>query len=115
VFAALYDDNMKFSQAFEIISKWVEVTTDGIAEICAVEDKPYGWVFYYQSKNYDPDDISTYMAGNAPVIFDRINGEIRVTGTAHGLEHYLKEYEATLPEARLLMSPEISDFENKYE
>ncbi|WP_444924528.1 hypothetical protein ACJJH9_05140 [Microbulbifer sp. DLAB2-AF] len=106
---------MRFSQALEIVSKWVEVITEGVAEVSAVEDKPYGWVFYYQAKNYNPNDISTYLGGNAPIIFDRIDGEIRVTGTAYETEQYLKEYETTLPEARLLMSPEVSGFKNKYE
>ena len=106
---------MRFSQAFEIVSTWVDVMSEGKCEICAVDDKPYGWVFYYTSKNFDPIDTSTFVGGNAPVIFDRIDGEIRVTGTAHDIEHYLKEYEATLPEARLLMTPEISGFKNKYE
>jgi hypothetical protein len=55
------------------------------------------------------------MAGNAPIIFDRIDGELRITGTAHDIDHYLIEYEATLPEARLTMSPEKSGFVNKYE
>ena len=106
---------MRFSEALEIVSKWVEVTTQILAEVSAVEDKPYGWVFYYQAKNFDPSDISTYLAGNAPVILDRFNGEIHVTGTAFETDHYLKEYESTLPETRLLMSPEVSGFKNKYE
>ena len=105
---------MKFSHALEIVSKWVEVTTEGVGEISAVQDRPYGWVFYYQAKNFNPNDVSTYLGGNAPVIFDRINGEIRVTGTAYETEQYVKEYEATLPKARLLMSPEVSGFKNKY-
>jgi len=106
-------NKLKFEQAYKIVATWVEVATDGIAEICAVNDKPYGWVFFYQAKNYDPNDISTYLAGNAPIIFDRDNGEIRVTGTAHETEYYLKEYEATLPEARLAMKPEVSSFGEK--
>jgi len=101
---------MNYSQAFKIVSTWVEVATDGVAEICAVSDKPYGWVFYYKSKSCHPDDSSTYLAGNAPVIFDRINGEIRVTGIAHETEYYIKQYEGTLPEARLAMRPEVSNF-----
>jgi len=42
-----------------------------------------------------------------PIIVDRINGEIRVTGTAKPIEEYLAEYEATLPAARLQMKPEL--------
>jgi len=105
---------MTYSQAYKIVSTWVEVATDGVAEICAVTDKPYGWVFYFQSKNYDPDNTSTFLAGNVPVIFDRANGEIRVTGTAHETEYYIKEYETSLPKTRLAMRPEVSNF-NKNE
>jgi hypothetical protein len=105
---------ISFEKAKTIISKWLEVTTDDLCEICAVDDKPYGWVFYYALKNYDPNDTSTSLAGNAPLIFDRMDGEIRVTGTAHEVEYYLKEYEASLPKARLSMQPEPSNFTNRY-
>ena len=104
---------MTFNQTYRIVLTWVEVTTDGKAEICSVTDMPYGWVFYYQAKNHDLSDVSTFMAGNAPIIFDRIDGAIRVTGTAHEPEHYLKEYKATLPEARLAMKQEVAGFEGK--
>jgi len=106
-------ESINYKQAFEIVSKWVEAATDGAAEICNVEDKSYGWVFYYQSKNYDQNDISTYLAGNAPIIFDRVSSEIRITGTAFNIDHYLKVYEATLPQTRLIMSPEPSGFKGK--
>lgn len=81
---------MNFNQAFKIVSTWIDVYTDGIAEVSEVIDKPYGWIFFYQYKGFDPNDISTYMGGNAPIIFDRIDGEIRVTGTDQPLEFYLK-------------------------
>jgi len=48
---------MTFNQAYKIVLTWVEITTDGMAEICSVTDKPYGWVFYYQAKNHDPNDL----------------------------------------------------------
>lgn len=104
-----------FDKAKKLISTWIEILTDGECEIGAVDDKPYGWVFYYISKKFNPDDPSTIIAGNAPIIFDRIDGELRVTGTAHDIDHYLLEYEATLPEARLTMNPEKSGFVSKYE
>lgn len=106
---------MKFKQALEIVSKWIEVTTEDTCEVCAIEDKPYGWVFYFNAKSVDPNDTSTLVCGNAPIIFDRIEGEIRVTGTAYQMQHYLEEYEKTLPEARLLMKPEKSGFISKSE
>ncbi len=100
---------LSFKKAKVLAETWIDLTTDGTCEISLIEDKPYGWVFYYNSKDYDPNDISTHMVGNAPIIVDRIDCEIRVTGTAHPTEKYLREYEATLPEARLLMTPEKHD------
>ena len=98
-----------FKQAEELAKAWVKITTDDSCEISQIDDKPYGWIFHYQSKNFDPDDISTHVLGNAPIIVDRVNGEIAVTGTANPLEHYVKEYEESLPEARLLMTPEARE------
>ncbi len=79
---------------------------DGKCKIISVEDKPYGWVFTYQSTEYDQNDPSTLLVGNAPVIFDRINGDIVVVNSVTGIE----AYEASIPEARLLSKPEESTF-----
>jgi hypothetical protein len=105
---------LSYIKARKLAETWIELTTDGLGEISSVEDKPYGWVFYYNSKEFDPNNISTHMVGNAPIIIDRVDGELRVTGTAHPTEHYIKKYEATLPEARLQMTPERHDGVNKY-
>jgi hypothetical protein len=104
-----------FDKAQKIVSVWVTEITDGACEICQVIDKPYGWVFFYTSKNYDPNDLSTFVGGNSPVIFDRVDGELKVTGTAYSIEQYLKEYEESIPEPRLFMKPLASGFINKYE
>ena len=100
---------LSYTKAQKLAETWVELTTEGACEISQVEDKPYGWIFYFISKDYDPNDVSIPMAGNTPIIIDRVDGEIRVTGTAYPAEHYIKEYEATLPVARLKMTPERHD------
>jgi len=105
---------LPFKKAKELASFWIELTTDGQCEISSIEDKPYGWVFYYHLKNYDPNDVSTFIAENAPIIVDRVDCEIRVTGTAYQTEHYISEYEKELPEARLMMTPERHDGVKKY-
>ena len=79
---------LSFKKAKVLAETWIDLTTNGTCEISLIEDKPYGWVFYYNSKDYDPNDISTHMVGNAPIIVDRIDCEIRVTGTAHPTEKY---------------------------
>jgi hypothetical protein len=104
---------LSYIKARKLAETWIELTTDGLCKISSVEDKPYGWVFYYNSKDIVPNDTSTHIGGNAPIIVDRVDGELRVTGTAYPTEHYLKEYEATLPEARLQMMPERHDGDKK--
>lgn len=102
---------LTFSKAHQIAEMWIAVVTDGCAELVreAVQAKPYGWVFLYQSSTFlrDSSNVTTALAGNAPFIVDRINGEIRVLNTASGLEQQLSEYERALPSARLRMKPEI--------
>lgn len=100
---------LPYTKAKLLAETWIELTTDGTCEISKVEDKPYGWVFYYNSKEHNPNGISSQIAGNSPIIIDRTTGEIRVTGTAYPVEDYLKEYESTLPESRLLLTPEKHD------
>jgi hypothetical protein len=105
---------LPYAKAKILAETWIELTTDGACEISQVEDKPYGWVFHYNTKDYDSKDIFTYMVGNAPIIIDRVDGELRVTGTAYPTDHYIKEYEATLPESRMTMTPERHDGVKKY-
>src|ERR1041384_3193191 len=92
---------LTFEKALELAASWVRVTSDD--RLTIIRDrtlaKPYGWIFFYDSR--DPDEL---IAGNAPIIVHRSTGEIRVTGTAHSLDTYIREYEATLPPARLQMS-----------
>ena len=57
----------------------------------------WGWVFFYQSKEYiKTRDFRDALAGNAPYIVNRNNGQIKATGTAHPIEHYIQEYEQSL-------------------
>jgi hypothetical protein len=58
-------------------------------------ERPFGWVFFYNSKQFlETGDISQALVGNAPLIVDRTDGSVHVTGTAEPIEHYLKDYEA---------------------
>lgn len=58
-------------------------------------ERPFGWVFFYQSRRYlETRDPSEVLAGNAPLIVDRLTGEITETGTAYPLDYYLSRYEA---------------------
>ncbi len=97
---------MNFKQASRLAAAWVEIVTEGEARIVqeGTIAKPYGWLFFYQSNEFlDKGTPGAQLGGNAPILVDRINSELRVFGTAYPLEDYLKEYEQTLPPACLAM------------
>jgi Immunity protein 35 len=100
---------LTLEKAERLAALWVELMTDGDCVIQYEQTiaRPYGWIFLYQSKEYlNHGRFEDMSVGNALIIVDRVDGEIIVTGTAKPLEEYIKEYESTLPPARLLMSPE---------
>jgi hypothetical protein len=98
-----------YDKALSVIRVYVAEATDDrgvVLEDCTL-DRPYGWVFCYQSRAYvETGDRSQAFAGNAPIIFNRVSGELRVTGTGDPLEDYLRKYEAELPPAVLQMTPQ---------
>lgn len=47
----------------------------------------FGWVFFW-----GPSDPLILVAGNAPLIVDRKDGSIHVTGTAYPTERYVENY-----------------------
>jgi len=59
--------------------------------------KPYGSIFFYTSKKfYETENIRYALAGNAPFLVDKKNGEITTFGTDLPLEDYILEYEENL-------------------
>ena len=55
----------------------------------------FGWVFFYQSREYlQSGNLSYALAGNAPIIIDRQTGQISETGTAYSVDYYIEKYEA---------------------
>lgn len=98
-----------YEKALSVMRTYIDVATDGKCAIAeeATIDLPYGWVFSWQSRAFleSGEFLEAYL-GNAPFIFNRVWGDIRVTGTARPLEEYLRKYEAELPPAQLQMTPE---------
>jgi len=59
-------------------------------------ERAFGWVFSYHSERWlQTRDPKYDVTDNAPLIIDRDNGSVHVTGTAHPLDHYIAEYERT--------------------
>lgn len=53
----------------------------------------FGWVFCWNTKEFmESRDFRHGLAGNAPFIVDRNDGQLYVTGTAHRLDYYIEEY-----------------------
>ncbi|HVU95794.1 MAG TPA: YrhB domain-containing protein [Puia sp.] len=52
-----------------------------------------GWVFFYQSLKYiESGDYRDRLTGNAPIIVNKFNGSITVTGTAYPVQRYIDDY-----------------------
>jgi hypothetical protein len=61
--------------------------------VTSVTEYEFGWTFAYSTKEYlESGDLHYAVAGNAPLIVDRHDGRVYVTGTAHPLDHYIEEY-----------------------
>lgn len=57
--------------------------------------KPYGWVFYCNSRVYRETGNFLYaLGGNGPVIFERATGRITLLGTAYEPEVAIARFEA---------------------
>src|ERR1700722_457835 len=62
-------------------------------------ERSWGWVFFYTTRGWRDGDIRYAVGGNAPFIVNRVDGSLRVTGTAAPIEHYIVQYEAELASA----------------
>ncbi|MES1225024.1 MAG: YrhB domain-containing protein [Bacteroidota bacterium] len=52
-----------------------------------------GWVFFYQTKEYvETRDILQMINDNAPLIINKKDGTIHITGTAYPIEKYIRDY-----------------------
>ncbi len=61
--------------------------------ITKAQEELFGWVFFYQSKNFlETGELSSMLAGNSPFIVNRNDGRVSVTGTAKTIEEYIEDY-----------------------
>lgn len=66
-----------------------------VLDNCTIE-RPWGWVFFYQSREFvETGDPLRGLVGNAPLIVERDTGRVISTGTAHEIEFYIRNFEAT--------------------
>jgi hypothetical protein len=61
--------------------------------VVRVDEHDFGWVYFYDSSTHvETANADEALAGNAPLIVDKTDGKLYVTGTALPIEHYLQEY-----------------------
>jgi hypothetical protein len=61
--------------------------------VVRVDEHDFGWVYFYDGSGHvESGRVSDAVVGNAPLIVDRVDGKLYLTGTAHPIEHYLDEY-----------------------
>ena len=61
--------------------------------VVRVDEHDFGWVYFYDgSIHIQTGNPSDAVVGNAPLIVDRTDGKLYITGTALPLEHYLREF-----------------------
>jgi hypothetical protein len=58
-------------------------------------ERAFGWVFFFDSKRHvETGDYRYALAGNAPIVVTKADGQVHQTGTAYPIEHYLKGFES---------------------
>ncbi len=63
----------------------------------ATIDKPYGWIFFYNSKKFADTGILHYeICGNGPVIVNKHEGTVLAFGSSIPVEFIIEEYELDL-------------------
>src|SRR6266852_263877 len=93
---------MNLQEARELAAKYLhegerrEGFTPMIADDATLE-LPFGWGFFYNSAEYlRTGDFLYALAGNAPIVVSRCDGQIHETGTARPLAEYLARIAADI-------------------
>jgi hypothetical protein len=61
--------------------------------VVRVDEHDFGWVYFYDgSLHVQTGNVLDAIAGNAPLIVDRSDGKLYITGTAQPVEFYLQEF-----------------------
>jgi hypothetical protein len=61
-----------------------------------IEEETYFIFFYDNQKFIETGDLSYRIAGNAPIIVNKLTGEKFITGTALPLEYYIDKYKKNM-------------------
>jgi Immunity protein 35 len=89
------------NEALEIVSKRLHHMSTSADPFIVIEkntiEKPFGWVFFYNSKTFIETGESRYrLAGNGPVIVNKHNGSVEFFGASKPPLEFVAEYEQKL-------------------
>lgn len=92
---------IKYTDALQIAKNYVaSLNIEGVTPVIIeqeIKEHYFGWVFFYQSKEYlDTKNVSDMLGGNVPIIVNKYSGAITVTGTAYPIETYIEEYKPNI-------------------
>jgi hypothetical protein len=61
--------------------------------VVRVDEYDFGWVYFYDGAiHVETGDLRDAVTGNAPLIVDRTDGKLYITGTARPIDYYLQEF-----------------------
>ncbi len=88
-------------QAIQIVRDIIKDFELPEGDVCIINEeatieKDWGWLVFYTSREFfKTNDLRYAVAGNAPYIVLRKNGDVLETGTAYPIDHYIKRFEET--------------------
>jgi hypothetical protein len=94
---------LRRSEALELVSKQLDgKSSDNVQYVVVGEstiEKPFGWIFFYQSKKFLETGIFKHrLAGNGPVFVNKMTGAIDFFGSLPPFDVILTDYEKKLRE-----------------
>jgi hypothetical protein len=80
-------------RARQLAEQRLEEMASSTFVVTGVEEYDVGWVFFYDSRRHQQTRaFEDALAGNAPILVDRSDGSVHVTGTALPVDQYIERY-----------------------
>ncbi len=77
----------------KIRSSWSVRDDEPVIADEATREEDFGWVFFYNSRRYrETKKMAFALAGNGPVVVDRVSEAVTMLGSAGGVALQLSEY-----------------------
>ena len=95
---------MTYKEAFKVVRNFLDEMTsssESTPELTIVEEdtieKPFGWVFFYQSKIFlETGEYQHRVAGNGPLIVNREGGNLYICPSYQSSEKSISIYEQNI-------------------